>query len=115
MNDLDILEYNGAGYMPLHDFNGWRVAFLRCDDEYKKGNTKYLERHMESDEIFVLIDGEATLIIGKDMKEIKMKKNKVYNIKKGAWHNIYMSEDANILLVENTDTGEENSEYWHFD
>ena len=36
MNDLDILEYNGAGYMPLHDFNGWRVAFLRCDDEYKK-------------------------------------------------------------------------------
>ena len=41
-----------------------------------------------------------------------MEIGKVYNIRKAVWHNILVSEDAKVLVVENTDTVAENSEYF---
>ena len=35
---------------------------------------------------------------------------KVYNVKKGLWHHIVLSEDAEVLVVENSSTARENSE-----
>lgn len=39
-----------------------------------------------------------------------MEPYKVYNVKKGLWHHIVVSEDASVLIVENCDTTDENSE-----
>ncbi len=38
-------------------------------------------------------------------------REKLYNVKRNAWHSILTSQDAAILIVENQDTGEENTEY----
>ena len=35
-------------------------------------------------------------------------------IKQNQWHNIVVSEDAKILIVENADIGKENTEYIEF-
>ena len=66
---------------------------------------------METDEVFVLLDGNATLIIGEEKKQYVMEKNKVYNVLAGTWHHIYTDEQAKVLIVENVDTGLANTEY----
>ena len=38
----------------------------------------------------------------------------LYIVKKNAWHNIMVSEDAKVLIVENADTCRENTEYMEY-
>lgn len=108
---LEIKEYTGRGYDRTHIFKTWCVAFLNQDEEYTK-NT-YIERHLETDEVFVLLKGEATLFIGKEREAVKMEPCKIYNVTAGTWHNIQCSSDASILIAENSDTVKENSEYFY--
>lgn len=116
---LDIIEYAQEGYKPLIDCNGWRVAYLRYLEELHPQNIAYLERHMATDEVFVLLAGEVTLMMGdgdasvQGVYGVPMQPHKLYNVKKGAWHGVLMSKDATILLVENTDTGKDNTEYYN--
>ena len=114
---LSILEFNGEGYKPLVDFGTWRVAFLRFIDELIPENIHRLERHVETDEVFVLLEGKAVLFFGEgeekitDFFSVEMKPGKLYNVRKNAWHCCVLSHDATILLVENNDTGKENTDY----
>ncbi len=114
MEGLDILDYTGEGYMPVHDFESWRVAYLNCQESNTPEGMRYIERHNETDEIFILLNGEATLLIGEERVPVPMEKYKTYNVKKGVWHNVYLSEDAKILIVENCNTSEANSDYLYF-
>ncbi len=66
------------------------------------------ERHLETDEAFVLLEGKALLI--EDDTEYEMEKCKVYNIKKGIWHHIVVSPDATVLVIENSNTSPDNTE-----
>jgi ureidoglycolate hydrolase len=117
---LDIQTYTKEGYKPLIDFNCWRVAYLNYIDELNPENISYLEKHLETDEVFVLLKGEGILFIGAgdeshpEITAHRMEPCKLYNVKMGAWHNIVLSKDATILLVENKDTEEGNSAYYHF-
>lgn len=117
-NLLEIHEYLGEGYKPLIDFNCWRVAVLRYLDELQPDKISYFERHNETDEVFVLLHGQAVLFMGEGgdaVQEIHpqvMKQGVLYNVKQGAWHAVAVSRDATILLVENRDTARENSDYY---
>ena len=46
-----------------------------------------------------------------EIKYVPLEKGRIYNVKKGAWHNILMSKDAKVLIVENHNTAIENTEY----
>ena len=39
----------------------------------------------------------------------------LYNVKRAVWHNVTFSRDATILIVENRDTSQENSDYCSLD
>ena len=67
-----------------------------------------LERHLKTDEIFVLLEGKATLYT--DKEEVEMVVGSVYNVPVGVWHHIVVSEDASVLIVENADTAKDNTE-----
>lgn len=116
-NLLQVREYNDEGYRPLVDFNGWRVAILNYIDEIHPRNNRRMERHCQTDEVFVLLRGRATLLIGGNEPHTleflpqPMESGKLYNVRQNTWHAVLMSRDASILLVENTDTGKSNSEY----
>ena len=112
--ELDILDYEGEDYMPVHAFEGWRVAYLNHASRFTKEGMKYIERHMETDEIFILLRGEASLLIGEDCTPVPMEKFKTYNVRKAVWHNILVSADAKVLVIENDNTSEANSEYRYF-
>ncbi len=117
--DVQIKYYEKEGYKPVVDFNCWRVAYYNSNHNMKKEEITYLEKHLESDEIFVLLEGKALLITGgkKDKpskpKIYKMEKNKVYNVKKGVWHTVLMKKNTKILIVENKNTSKKNSEYFN--
>ena len=114
---LEIHEFTGIGYKPLVDFGTWRVAMLRYIDELIPDRIEQVERHNETDEVFVLLAGQAVLFIGEGADELKtlkplvMEPLKQYNVKCGVWHAVVLSRDASILLVENCDTSRANSDY----
>lgn len=114
---LAIREYQGEGYRPLIDFGAWRVAILRWEPGLQPEKIDFVERHTQTDEVFVLLDGWATLLIGGNQAEVGdiqvevMAGGKLYNVRQNTWHSVLLSRDASILIVENQDTTEENSEY----
>lgn len=114
MDGLEIVEYSGSGYFAPYKFEGWRVAFLNQAERFTKQGITYLEKHTKTDEVFVLLNGQATLLIGKDGVEIEMTQGRLYVIKQNQWHNIVVSKTAKVLIVENEDTGRENTEYMDF-
>lgn len=110
---LEILTPSEKGYKRTVEFEKWLVATMTASPDYKEENLKYLERHLESDEVFILMDGEATLLIGLEKTKVPMEKFKVYNVKKNTWHAIFMNDDAKIIIVENANTGMETSELYN--
>ncbi len=110
---IEISEYTGEGYRPLVDYGAWRVAILRYLDELKPENITFLERHNETDEVFVLLSGRCVLFVADadgQIQAVDMLPQKIYNIKRGVYHSHTLSENAVVLVVENRDTGAENSE-----
>jgi len=114
---LEIIEYHGEGYQPLVDYGDWRVAMLRFLEKLQPEQVDSMERHKETDEVFVLLRGQAVLILGgnrlqvEDISLYAMEPGKVYNVKHSSWHTILLSRDASVLLVENRDVSPHNSEY----
>jgi mannose-6-phosphate isomerase-like protein (cupin superfamily) len=112
---LEIREYTGVGYQPVVDYGAWRIAILRYIDELLPQNIGKMQRHNQTDEVFVLLAGHCILFIGEGDDQIAsiyaqdMEPQKLYNVKQGCWHTHTLSEDATVLLVENRDTGNENS------
>lgn len=115
-NRLEIHEFTGIGYQPLSDYGAWRVARLCFIDDLTPRLIENSQRHNETDEVFVLLAGQGVLFIGEGDTQVEklsplvMEPLKLYNVKRGVWHNIVLSRDASVLLVENRDTGTANSE-----
>ena len=108
---IEIFEHESAGYKKMMSYGEWRVALANYSDKWERGKTTYIERHMLTDEVFVLLEGAATLFIGEEMTAYPMERNKIYNVKQGVWHRITASHDAKVLIVENHNTSRDNSEY----
>jgi ureidoglycolate hydrolase len=114
-DNIEIVELQEEGYKPLVDFETWRVAVLKYCNDVRLENIKTMQRHQETDEVFVLLKGNCTLISGGNGEEIdkietvKMEPNRIYNVKKGVWHNHILDEEGEVLIVENQNTCDDNS------
>lgn len=108
---LEVIDSSGDGYEVLVRYQSWRVAVITYAERFDVQKICRLERHLETDEVFVLMAGDATLFIGQEGALVAMERYKAYNIKRGAWHGICVSRDAKVLICENEDTGLENTEY----
>lgn len=110
--DLEIYGNDASGYEKTMNYESWRVAIANYAERFDKNKFTKMERHLLTDEVFVLLSGKAELVLGKEMRYVSLEAGKLYNVKAGAWHNILMSEDAKVLIVENHNTGLENTEYF---
>jgi mannose-6-phosphate isomerase-like protein (cupin superfamily) len=112
---LEIKEYTGEGYKPVIDYEAWRVAILNYCEELLPENITKMQKHNESDEVFVVLKGEFILYIGEGKDKIddiyaqRLEPLKMYNVKKGVWHTHTLSKDAMVLIVENKNTDLSNS------
>jgi len=112
---LEIRQFAEEGYQPLIDYGEWRVAFLRYIDELLPENISKMQRHDETDEIFVLLEGRCILFVGEGDEQITqiyaqdMEPLKLYNVKRSCWHTHTLSKGTTVLIVENRDTAGHNS------
>lgn len=103
---IESFKFDGEDFKVLMQFEGWKIGFLRYSERFSKFSR--LERHNETDEAFILLDGSAVLYT--DTQKTEMKKRVLYNIPKGEWHHITVSEDACVMVVENSNTNKDNTE-----
>ena len=111
MKGLDILEHDGTEYRRLVNNARWTLASLNWAPRFDEKNLIEMERHNLTDEVFVLLKGKATLLVGEQACRVEMVPLKYYNIRAGIWHHIIVSEDARVLVAENADTSKDNTEY----
>ncbi len=119
---IEVREYVGLGYSPVVDYGAWRVAILNYHEELLPENITAMQRHDETDEVFVLLRGRCILFLGEgddaaitQIHAVDMVPFKIYNVKRGAWHTHTLSRDAMVLIVENVDTTQANSPYCPLD
>lgn len=111
MKGLDIFEHTGAEYRRLVNNAKWTLASLNWAPRFDETAVSELERHNLMDETFVLLCGEATLLVGEKAEPVKMEPLKFYNVRAGIWHHIVVSKDARVLVAENADTSKDNTDY----
>lgn len=116
---LEVSSHDGPGYLPVVDSGAWRVALMNRSDKCTPGAVASMERHNETDEVFVLLHGRAILFVGEAgegdtaverIDRCRMELGKAYNVRRAAWHACALSRDAKVLIVENRDTTEANSD-----
>ena len=112
---IEIKEYNEPGYKPVIDYGEWRVAVLNYCEELLPENIDKMQKHNQTDEVFVLLKGKCMLFMAEGDQEIEeiyaqeMEPYKMYNIKRSVWHTHTLSEEAMVLIIENRNTDLDNS------
>ncbi len=112
---IEVSSYQGEGYLPMIDYETWRVAILRYCEELEVQNLATMQKHVETDEVFVLLEGNCVLFTGGnetsigEIAAIAMEPLQLYNVKKGTWHTHTLDHAATVLIVENRDTNATNS------
>lgn len=107
---IDVCSYDGEGYLPLITYQSWRVAELRYCEELEVKNLDKMQKHDETDEVFVLLAGECTLFTGgngdviSEIDGIKMEPLKIYNVKRGTFHTHTPEKGSTVLIIENSNT-----------
>jgi mannose-6-phosphate isomerase-like protein (cupin superfamily) len=67
---LEVRQHNEPGYLPMVDFEGWRVAVLNFAENLRMENITSMQRHNETDEVFVLLKGRAILFVGQGDEQV---------------------------------------------
>lgn len=116
---LEIHAHDAPAYRPLVDYGAWRVAVLNACDDLRPERLARVQRHDETDEVFVLLRGRCILFVGDGrgaddagaIHAADLEPGKVYNVRRGVWHTHTLGPDASVLVVENRDTTGDNSPF----
>ncbi len=111
-NKVEIIKAQKEGYETVLRFENWRIGLIKPAERFS--NITYLERHLLTDEAFILLEGHATLIHMDDADAVEtyeMQTGVIYNIPQANWHAVRIDEGSLVMVVENAETGRENSEY----
>ena len=117
---LEITEHKEPGFKPLVIYEGWRAAILNDDpSKYRRDTMAQFERHDLTDEVFVLLSGHCTLLIGDgkgddsigNVTPVPMEPQKLYNVRRGVWHNLLGEEGMVLFVVENSNTSRQTSDF----
>lgn len=111
---LEVYTWDGLGYQPLLFSDGWQVAILNWEPAADFAQCQEIERHANTDEVFVLLRGQALLFVsaaaGTEQDQPghlhceNVLPGVIYNVPRGVWHNLIATRDASWLIVENRDT-----------
>lgn len=103
---MQIIESNAEGYKTVLVFESWRIGLIRKADRFTRVDE--LERHVETDEAFILLEGHAKLYDEENVYE--METGKIYNFRKGEYHHVTIEDDGLVMVVENANTCPDNTE-----
>lgn len=116
---IERYYHEGDGYDPFLIREGWQVAQLNYQVMNGFDSIDKVEAHRETDEVFVLVKGRAILIaanlMGGTFECQRMETGVTYNIPAGTWHNIALDKDAELIIVERSDTHKRDCAYMNLD
>ena len=107
---IEISTVSKKGFCLQTTHPGFKTAFITHSEEY--GEKKTFKRHLETDEVFVLIEGGATIYSIEDEGEraTALDRGRAYNVKRATWHHVKTTPDALLFVVEHSNTSKENTE-----
>lgn len=112
-----VKSYEGEGLQRVVESGAWFVGIKNWKPANDISEFDNIERHMLTDEVFVLLEGACTLLVdysvkhdASDLRCVKMARNQVYCIPAGVWHNTITTKAVKLILMENIETSGENSE-----
>jgi hypothetical protein len=101
----------------VYENKKWTVGIKNWKPANDKSGIDCLERHNETDELFVLIAGRCTLLYANEeaggklrIEAVPMEPFRVYNIPATLWHNTVTQKDTRMILIEDSSTGMNNSD-----
>lgn len=103
---------NEKGFEVVFQNENFKCAFITAAEQYAFGPVKQMKRHNKTDEIFVLMSGSAVMLTFEDdsFLETPLKENAAFNVTRGTWHYLAVSDDAKIFVTENADTSADNTD-----
>jgi ureidoglycolate hydrolase len=113
---IQMLEFDGEGMKRVFENEKWMVGVKNWKPANDITGIDMLERHNQTDELFVLLSGSCTLLYANEnggalvIEAEKMQPMKVYNIPRSLWHNTVTTKDVKLILIEDSSTGMENSD-----
>lgn len=115
---MEILkyEYEGKGLTRVFENKKWMVGIKNWKPENDISGIDCLERHNETNELFILLNGKCTLLFanetekGLEIRKVEMEPYKVYDIPPTLWHNTVTQADTKLALIEDSATGPANSD-----
>ena len=116
-NLIEIKGFEGQGYRPLVSLGNGAWLLYGTWTKLHRTTSIQWKGTLPPMKCSYLLQGLVCwhlAVIKRPVDEIQtvvMKIGEVYNIKKDSWHNIILSEDAHVIVVENDDTGDDNTEH----
>ena len=108
--ELSIFSYDEPGFKTQLCYDNWKVSLLNCSDMYFPDNISYFDRHLLTDEVFILLAGSVGILTaGKGNKPEStiiswMKEGVLYNVCQNTWHTLYMLPGSKLAVIENQNT-----------
>jgi len=107
---VDIPDCDHAGYKPVLVSDGdWMIAVMNGTEDSWRVPAK-LEKHPDTDELFVLVAGRAVMVSGGGGERpgsitcAEMTSNVPYLVRAGTWHATVPTPGARFIIVERTGT-----------
>jgi len=113
---IESSEYKDSGLLRVYENEKWMVGIKNWKPANDLQGIDCLERHNETDELFVLLAGSCTLLFanekdgGLEIEAEAMEPHKLYKIPRSLWHNTVTRKDTKLLLVEDSATSSKNSD-----
>jgi ureidoglycolate hydrolase len=113
---IQSYEYNKEGMSRVYENEKWTVGVKNWKPANDITGIDCLERHNQTDELFVLLSGECVLVFANEVEDqlqievVRMVPNKVYNIPRSLWHNTVTQKDTKMVLIEDSSTSMDNSD-----
>lgn len=98
------------GFYLTNENDKFKCAFITAGPQYSF-EVKEMKRHNGSDEVYVLMEGEAILLIKEEeFSAIPFEKGCAYRLAAGTWHALCVTEDAKLFVCENNEVSAANTD-----
>lgn len=118
---IESVEFDGVGLNRVYENVKWMIGIKNWKPENDVSAIDCLERHNETDELFVLLAGKCALLFADekagavDIQAMPMDQGKLYKIPRSLWHTTVTMKETKLLLVEDSATSSKNSDVLKLD
>ncbi len=115
---ITVHEFSGEGMRRVFENQKWMVGIKNWKPANDIAGIDMLERHNRTDELFVLAAGSCTLVCAEETPDglvfdkVEMEPCRVYCIPATMWHNTVTQKDTKMILIEDSNTGMNNSDIY---